>query len=77
MTPPTPSRDIDLAARGFANETSEVEERVGSVLAVLRDDGLGFDLDSTRGAGSRRQRDRSSVGRSIWILADSRPRNHR
>ncbi len=44
-----PTRDIDFAARGFANDFPEVERRVRSILAVPRDDGLEFDLDSVRG----------------------------
>lgn len=44
-----PTRDIDFAARGFANDIPEVTQRVRSIIAVSRGDGLEFDLDSVSG----------------------------
>lgn len=44
-----PTRDIDFAARGFANDIPEVEDRVRRILEVSRDDGLEFNADSVRG----------------------------
>lgn len=48
-----PTRDIDFAARGFVNDIPEVEQRVKSILAVPRDDGIEFDLDSVAGEAIR------------------------
>lgn len=44
-----PTRDIDFAARGFANDIPEVEQRVRSILAVQRDDRLESDVGSVSG----------------------------
>lgn len=44
-----PTRDIDFAARGFANDIAEVEQRVRSILSITRNDGLEFDLDTVNG----------------------------
>lgn len=41
-----PTRDIDLAALGFANDVAEVERRIRGVLASPVEDGLSFDLTS-------------------------------
>ncbi|WP_245631587.1 nucleotidyl transferase AbiEii/AbiGii toxin family protein [Curtobacterium ammoniigenes] len=41
-----PTRDIDLAALGFANDVAEVERRIRGVLASPVGDGLSFDLES-------------------------------
>ena len=54
-----PTRDIDFAARGFANDIPEVEKRVRSILAVLRDDGLEF--DSVSGEQIREEADYNGV----------------
>lgn len=56
-----PTRDIDFAARGFANDIPEVERRVRSILAVPRDDGLEFDLDSVNGEQIRDEADYNGV----------------
>lgn len=56
-----PTRDIDFAARGFANDITEAEKRVRSILAVPRDDGLEFDLDSIRGEQIRDEADYNGV----------------
>ncbi|MBD8021540.1 nucleotidyl transferase AbiEii/AbiGii toxin family protein [Brevibacterium gallinarum] len=56
-----PTRDIDFAARGFTNDIPEVERRVMSILAVRRDDGLEFDLDSVNGERIRDEADYNGV----------------
>ncbi|MBX3311079.1 MAG: nucleotidyl transferase AbiEii/AbiGii toxin family protein [Cryobacterium sp.] len=56
-----PTRDIDFAARGFANDIPEVEQRVRSILSVPRDDGLDFDLDSISGEQIRDETDYNGV----------------
>ncbi len=56
-----PTRDIDFAARGLANDIPEVEQRVRSIIAVPRDDGLEFDLDSVSGEQIRDEADYSGV----------------
>ena len=56
-----PTRDIDFAARGFANDIPEVEHRVRSVLAIPRDDGLEFDVDSVSGEEIRDDADYNGV----------------
>lgn len=56
-----PTRDIDFAARGFANDIPEVEQRVRSIIAVPRDDGLEFDLDSVSGEQIRDEADYNGV----------------
>ncbi|MGO1543144.1 MAG: nucleotidyl transferase AbiEii/AbiGii toxin family protein [Gulosibacter sp.] len=56
-----PTRDIDFAARGFANDISEVEKRVRSILTVRRDDGLEYDLDSISGEQIRDEADYNGV----------------
>jgi Nucleotidyl transferase AbiEii toxin, Type IV TA system len=38
-----PTRDIDLAATGFANDITEVEQRVRAIVEHDREDGLLFD----------------------------------
>ncbi|HEY0260721.1 MAG TPA: nucleotidyl transferase AbiEii/AbiGii toxin family protein [Lacisediminihabitans sp.] len=48
-----PTRDIDLAALGFANEVAEVERRIRDVLANPVEDGLSFDLESVSAAEIR------------------------
>lgn len=55
------TRDIDFAARGLANDIPEVEQRVRSILAVSRDDGLEFDLDSISGDQIRDEADYNGV----------------
>lgn len=56
-----PTRDIDFAARGFINDMPEVEQRVRGILAVPRDDGLEFDLDSVSGEHIREEADYNGV----------------
>lgn len=56
-----PTRDIDFAARGFINDIPEVEQRVRGILAVPRDDGLEFDLDSVSGEHIREEADYNGV----------------
>ena len=56
-----PTRDIDFAARGFANDVPEVEQRVRSIIAVPRHDGLEFDLDSVSGEQIRDEGDYNGV----------------
>lgn len=56
-----PTRDIDFAARGFANDITEVEQRVHSILAVPRDDGLEFDLGSVSGESIREEANYNGV----------------
>lgn len=56
-----PTRDIDFAARGFANDISEVEQHVGRILAVPSDDGLVFDAGSIHGQRIRDEADYHGV----------------
>lgn len=56
-----PSRDIDFAAHGFANDIPEVEKRVRSILAAPFDDGLQFDLESVNGQIIRDESDYNGV----------------
>lgn len=56
-----PTRDIDFAARGFTNDIPETEKRVRSILAVPREDGLAFDLDSVSGEPIRDEADYNGV----------------
>ncbi|GAA2520363.1 nucleotidyl transferase AbiEii/AbiGii toxin family protein [Rarobacter incanus] len=56
-----PTRDIDFAARGFANDIPEVEQRVRNILAVQRDDGLEFDENSVSGEQIRDEADYNGV----------------
>ncbi|MFT3798724.1 nucleotidyl transferase AbiEii/AbiGii toxin family protein [Microbacterium sp.] len=56
-----PTRDIDFAARGFANDIPEVEQRVRNILAAQREDGLEFDEDSVSGAQTRDEADYNGV----------------
>jgi hypothetical protein len=56
-----PTRDIDFAARGFANDIPKVEQRVRSILAVPRDDGLEFDGESVSGEPIRDEADYNGV----------------
>lgn len=56
-----PTRDIDFAARGFTNDIPEVEQRVRSILAIPRDDGLEFDVDSVGGEQIRDEADYTGV----------------
>lgn len=56
-----PTRDIDFAARGFANDIPEVEQRVRSILSVPVDDGLEFDVDSVGGEQIRDEADYNGV----------------
>lgn len=56
-----PTRDIDFAARGFANGIPEVEARVRSILAVPCEDGLVFELDSVRGESIRDEADYNGI----------------
>ena len=56
-----PTRDIDMAARGFANDIAEVERRIRTILAVKRDDGLSFDPASVRGEEIRDEADYTGV----------------
>ncbi len=56
-----PTRDIDFAARGFANDIPEVEQRVRSIIAVPRDDGLEFDPGSVSGEQIRDEADYNGV----------------
>ena len=56
-----PTRDIDFAARGFANDIPAVEQRVHSILAIPRSDGLEFDVDSVSGEQIRDDADYNGV----------------
>ena len=56
-----PTRDIDMAARGFANDIAEVERRIRTIRAVKRDDGLSFDPASVRGEEIRDEADCTGV----------------
>lgn len=44
-----PTRDIDFAATGFANDIADVEQRVRSIIEVHLEDGLEFDPNSALG----------------------------
>ncbi|MDR6685485.1 hypothetical protein J2Y41_001040 [Arthrobacter sp. 1088] len=56
-----PTRDIDFAARGFANDIPAVEKRVRSILAIPGSDGLEFDEDSVSGEQIRDDTDYNGV----------------
>lgn len=56
-----PTRDIDFAARGFANDIPAVEKRVRSILAIPRSDGLEFDVDTASGEQIRDDADYNGV----------------
>jgi len=56
-----PTRDIDFAAHGFANDIPEVEQRVRSILAIPLDDGLQFDPASVSGEPIRDEADYNGV----------------
>lgn len=56
-----PTRDIDLAAAGFANEIVEVEARIRAIVAVVMSDGLVFDADSVVGQPIRDGADYTGV----------------
>ena len=56
-----PTRDIDFAARGVANNIPDVVGRIRSILEVRRDDGLEFDLDSVSGEQTRDEADYNGV----------------
>lgn len=56
-----PTRDIDFAATGFANDTADVEQRVRSIIEVHLDDGLEFDPDSAVGEPIRDAADYNGV----------------
>jgi hypothetical protein len=56
-----PTRDIDFAAQGFANDTPELEHRVRSILAVPVDDGLEFDSAAISAEPIRDDADYSGV----------------
>jgi hypothetical protein len=56
-----PTRDIDFAATGFANDIADVEQRVRSIIEVHLDDGLEFDSDSAVGEPIRDDADYNGV----------------
>lgn len=56
-----PTRDIDLAARGLANEIPGVEQCVRRILAVPRADGLVFNVEAVSGEVIRDAADYSGV----------------
>jgi len=56
-----PTRDIDFAARGFANDVPDIEQRVRNIITVRRDDGLEFDPDSVGGEQIRDEADYDGV----------------
>lgn len=56
-----PTRDIDFAATGFANEITEVEQRVRNIVGVHLDDGLEFDSGSAVGEPIRDEADYQGV----------------
>lgn len=56
-----PTRDIDFAATGFANDITDVEQRVRSIIEVHLEDGLEFDPDSAVGEPIRDEADYNGV----------------
>ncbi len=56
-----PTRDIDFAATGFANDIADVEQWVRSIIEVHLDDGLEFDSDSAVGEPIRDDADYNGV----------------
>ena len=56
-----PTRDIDFAATGFANNIADVEQRVRSIIEVHLEDGLEFDPDSAVGEPIRDDADYNGV----------------
>lgn len=56
-----PTRDIDLAASGFSNDITEVEQRMRDILAQPLEDGLKFDAESIASEPIRDEADYSGV----------------
>ncbi|MEO7016080.1 MAG: nucleotidyl transferase AbiEii/AbiGii toxin family protein [Leifsonia sp.] len=56
-----PTRDIDFAATGFANDITDVVQRVRSIIGVHLDDGLKFDPNSAVGEPIRDEADYNGV----------------
>lgn len=56
-----PTRDIDFAATGFANDITDVVQRVRSIIEVHLEDGLKFDPNSAVGEPIRDEADYSGV----------------
>lgn len=56
-----PTRDIDLASSGLANDVHDVERRVREIVAQQLDDGLTFDAESVAGESIRDDADFSGV----------------
>lgn len=56
-----PTRDIDLAAIGFANDIPEVEQRVRAIVEYDLNDGLAFDTGSVAGRPIRDEAEFSGV----------------
>ena len=62
-----PTRDIDLAASGFANDVADVEQRVREIVEARLDDGLAFDVGSMTGEEIRE--DAAYVGVRVRVVA--------
>ena len=58
---PTPTRDIDLQASGFANDVTGCERRIRDIAAIPQDDGLTFDTSSVRGEVIREESEYNGV----------------
>ena len=56
-----PTRDIDFATTGFANDITDVEQRVRSIIEVHLEDGLEFDSDSAVGEPIRDDADHNGA----------------
>lgn len=56
-----PTRDIDFAATGFANNITDVVQRVRSIIEVQLEDGLKFDPNSAVGEPIRDEADYNGV----------------
>ena len=68
-----PTRDIDLAASGFANDVGDVARRVREVVEQQLDDGLHFEAESVVGEEIREDADYAGVRvRVIARLATAR-----
>lgn len=62
-----PTRDVDLAAAGFANDVSDVEDRMRVIVAQPLDDGVVFETESV--AGEEIREEAAYVGVRVRVVA--------
>lgn len=56
-----PTRDIDLQATGFANDTAEVADRLSEIVSIELDDGVVFDPNGIKASVMRDEQEYSGV----------------